>query len=369
MIMMSERTVPLQSFEPFRSLPKIAQWGVLMAISVVMVALLKLVRLPAALLLGPMIAGILLEVGGGKVRVPRVPYHFALAVIGCMVAKAINKEILASFAHQWPVLLGAVLAVILLSCLLGVIISKLGLLPDTTAIWGLLPGAASVMMVMAESFGADVRLVAFMQYLRVVCVAIVASLIARFWVHASGSAAPTLWFPEIHWLAFGETLALVLFGMIVGHRSRSPMGVLQVPMLVGSVLHVAGVIELELPPWLLACSFLLLGWNIGLRFSRNILLHALRLLPQTLLSVMILIAFCGLVGFALVHLLGIDPLSAYLATSPGGIDSAAVIAASTKVDMPFVMAQQTVRFLLVLMIGPSLSRWVARRIQPAANSA
>ena len=55
--------------------------------------------------------------------------------------------------------------------------------PGTTGVWGSSPGAASAMVVMADAFGADARLVAFMQYLRVVCVVVVASLIARFWVH------------------------------------------------------------------------------------------------------------------------------------------------------------------------------------------
>jgi uncharacterized membrane protein AbrB (regulator of aidB expression) len=42
----------------------------------------------------------------------------------------------------------------------------------------MLPGAATVMMVMVEAYGADFRLVAFMQYLRVVLVAAVASVVA-----------------------------------------------------------------------------------------------------------------------------------------------------------------------------------------------
>jgi uncharacterized membrane protein AbrB (regulator of aidB expression) len=37
----------------------------------------------------------------------------------------------------------------------------------------------------------------------------------------------------------------------------------------------------------------------------------------------------------------------------------AVIAASTKVDTSFVMALQTVRFLLILLVGPAISRFVA----------
>ena len=61
----------------------------------------------------------------------------------------------------------------------------------------------------------------------------------------------------------------------------------------------------------------------------------------------------------LVEFAGIDPLTAYLATSPGGVDSAAIIAASSKVDMSFVMAMQSVRLLIVIFIGPALSRWIA----------
>ena len=44
----------------------------------------------------------------------------------------------------------------------------------------------------------------------------------------------------------------------------------------------------------------------------------------------------------------------------GGADSVAIIAASSKVDMPLVMAMQIARLLLVILIGPSLARIIAR---------
>lgn len=52
---------------------------------------------------------------------------------------------------------------------------------------------------MAEAFGADVRLVAFMQYLRVVLVRVVASIVSRIWVTpgAGHAAAGTGWLPAI----------------------------------------------------------------------------------------------------------------------------------------------------------------------------
>lgn len=58
---------------------------------------------------------------------------------------------------------------------------------------------------------------------------------------------------------------------------------------------------------------------------------------------------------------GLDPLSAYLATSPGGADSMAVIAATSAVETSFVMTMQLARFLMVLVTGPALTRWLAQR--------
>ena len=53
--------------------PRVAQWAILLALSLVFAFLLELTGLPAALLLGPMIAAILVETNGGIIRVPPFP--------------------------------------------------------------------------------------------------------------------------------------------------------------------------------------------------------------------------------------------------------------------------------------------------------
>jgi len=58
-------------------------------------------------------------------------------------------------------------------------------------------------------------------------------------------------------------------------------------------------------------------------------------------------------------------LAAYLATSPGGADSIAIIAASGHVDMGFVMAFQTSRFVAILLVGSRLARFIARHAVPS----
>ena len=90
------------------------------------------------------------------------------------------------------------------------------------------------------------------------------------------------------------------------------------------------------------------------------MLHAAKQLPKIFASIFTLIAMCGGLGFALHEAAGTDPLTAYLATSPGGADAVAIIAASSPVDIPFVMAMQIGRLLMVILIGPSLARMIAR---------
>ena len=140
-----------------------------------------------------------------------------------------------------------------------------------------------------------------------------------------------------------------------------PAGALLLPLAGGMILQAMGWLTIELPPWLLAISYALVGWSIGLRFTRPILAYAMRTLPQMLVSIVALIAICGLIAAALVAA-GVDPLTAYLATSPGGADSVAIIAASSNVDLRFVMAMQTARLVVVLCTSPSIARFITRQV-------
>ena len=341
-----------------------AQWAVLLAASLVLATGLELAGLPAALLLGPMIAGIIVGTNDGSIRAPRLLVLAAQTMVGCLVARAINGDIVLAFLKDWPLFLGVVLVIVATSGALGWLMAHYKVLPGTTAVWGTAPGAASAMMVLAGAFGADARLVAFMQYLRVVIVAGLASLVGRLWVGVSGAAMPDIvWFPVVGWQDLGATLLLAGICGALGVGLRIPAGALLVPMIAGGVLETSGLIKITLPPWLLAASYAFLGWSIGLGFTREILVHASRALPQVLLSVFALIAVCAGLAALLVYAAGIDPLTAYLATSPGGMDAVAIIAASSNVDIAFVMALQAARFLIVLVAGPPLARLISQRMR------
>ncbi len=344
-----------------------AQWAVLLVLSGVCFLVLETLHLPAALLLGPMVAAIWLASSEARVRVPTLPFFAAQAVVGCLVARGLPASILPELQKDWPVFAVVIVLVVGSSTGLGWLLARLQVLPGTTAVWGASPGAAAAMTLMSEAYGADMRLVAFMQYLRVVFVVALASSVSALWAVSSGRVAEIVWFPPVNWPAFAATLAVAGVGGVLGRVLRVPAGALMVPLMLGVVLQGLGVLTIELPPWLLAVCYAILGWTIGLRFTRAIIAHAARAMPRVTAAILTLIAFCGGIAVLLVVFMGVDPLTAYLATSPGGADTVAIIASSSNVDvdLPFVMAMQASRLFVVMLAGPALTRFVAGRFERA----
>ncbi|MGO9946614.1 MAG: AbrB family transcriptional regulator [Steroidobacteraceae bacterium] len=337
------------------------QWAALLILSCILIPLLEKAALPAAPMLGCLAAAIVVAAADGAVRVPGSALFAAEALIGCLIARAFKLPMPAEILRDWPLFLGAVVSVLAVSSALGWLLMRWQVLPGTAAIWGSFPGASTVMTLMAEAYGEDVRLVAFMQYLRVALIAVVASLVARVFMGSGGAVLHIVWFPSVDWGWCSVTVAVAAVGAVIGPRLPIPVGALLLPMIGGAILQDIGLLKIELPPWLLAPSYAVIGWSIGLRFTRPILVHVWRAFPRVLASNLTLLALCAGIGAVLAAATGIDPLTAYLAMSPGGVDSVAIIAAGSKVDVPFVVAMQTARFVAVLLLGPSLARFMARR--------
>ena len=340
-----------------------ARWAWLVPLSALLAALLAWLRVPAALLLGPLIVAAVMAIFGAACVVPARAFKATHAVIGLLIARSLSAGTLVELVKDWPIFLAGVLFVVAASSGIGWLLARWRVLPDTTAVWGSAPGAATAMILMAGSQGADVRLVAFMQYLRLVTAVVVATIVAGWWTGLSVPAGTSVaWFVMPDARSLAATLLVIALGLALASRISLPMGSLLIPMVLGAVVHNSGVVSIELPPWLLAPTYAVVGWQVGSRFDRPIVLHAMRALPGLLAGTIGLVALCG--GFAalLVVFAGIDPLTAYLATSPGGIDSVAIIGMAGGADMAFVMAMQVARFVFVMMTGPWIARMVADSI-------
>lgn len=344
-----------------RRWPKLAQWAALVLLSVMLVLVLQAIRAPAALLLGPLAAGLAFGVKGAGIRPTRFLFAAAQALVGCLIAASATAGFWSGVLAHLPtyvLLAGSTLAV---SLGFGWGMATRGWLPGTTAIWGLAPGASTAMVLMSEAFGGDRRLVAMIQYLRLLIVALLAMGLAQLKGAAPGH-------PPTAWLDFGQpfdviaTLAFAGAAGWVGKVSRMPAGIFLVPMLAGSALQAFGLLRLDLPVLVAAFAYAMVGWNIGLGFTREALIYSGRMLPRILAAIAALLVCCALLAAVVKVLTGVDWLTAWLATSPGGTDTILIIATSTPVDLPFILGGQLVRFLMVIAIGPMLARLLAQQL-------
>src|SRR3546814_12148392 len=111
-----------------------------------------------------------------------------------MIAQSIPVETLVEIVRDWPLFLAGVGWTVVAAAGLGWLLARWQVFPGSTAVWGFSPGGAASMTLISEAYGADIRLVAFMQYLRVVCVVVVASVVARIWVGPVEQAPAMGWF-------------------------------------------------------------------------------------------------------------------------------------------------------------------------------
>ncbi|OHV07676.1 AbrB family transcriptional regulator [Kushneria phosphatilytica] len=346
------------------------RWLALIAACTIASLLLQALQMPAGAFIGPMAVAILFGISGMRLRLPRTLFKCGQGVVGCLIAQTMTLPILLTILQGWPVMLLAIAITLLLSLLVGIGLVRYGGLPGTTAAWGTTPGAAAAMVAMAEEANADPRIVAAMQYVRVICVVLVGALVSH-WLGAgdgqSHRGAPMQWTPSgIGGL--GVSLAVIALGVWVVDRLL-PAGALLGPMVIGTVLHVTQWVPITLPGPLLQFAYALIGVYVGLRFDRQTVRNVTHAFKWMLLASLVLIAMCALSAAALFSLLKTDFVSAYLATSPGGLDSMTIIALDTHADIGIVAALQTLRLFTVILVGPSMARFIARfaRSSPASS--
>lgn len=338
-----------------------AQWVALIVLVVILTVTLRTIQAPAAFLLGPLVVGIVFGVSGARTRLPMPVRSGSQALIGCIIAIALGSAVGPALFSHVPLFLATSAATLTLSLMLGGLLTRAGWFSSATAVWGLAPGGSSSMVTLAELNGADPRVTALMQYLRILFAASSAILVAHTLPGLATTTTPgTVWFPHVTALGLVETVLLAALGLAVARITRFRPGVFLVPGLVGAVLISAGLLAPEVPPLIAAPAYAVIGLNIGLSFTRETLKACARQLPRIAFAVLTLIVLCAASGAILGWVFGIDPMTAYLATTPGGLDAVLIVATSAHVDVSFVIAAQMFRLLLVLVAGPFAAALVAR---------
>lgn len=336
------------------------RWVALVAAGAAGALVLRQLGVPAPWLIAPLVVAIAASVTGlVELRVPHAAFIAAQATIGTLIAQTFTPPVVGSIARSWVVMLLVVASTILAAAISAWILARFGSVPAETAAWGSSPGGASAMTAMSADFGADPRIVAFMQYLRVTLVVLSASAVSRVLLPA-GAHPPSIGATHFDPIGIVGALVVGVVGALGALRLRIPAAALLGPMILGAVLHGTGLVRIAVPVPLLDAAYVAIGLTIGLLYTPATVKYALRILPQLLVSTLVLIALCAGSATLLALAVHVDRLTAYLATTPGGLDSVTVIALGSGANVPLVLAVQALRVFVVIIAGPSVAKLVAR---------
>jgi hypothetical protein len=340
-------------------------WFGLGTVAVLAGLLAQSIRMPGGWLIGPLVAAIL----AGLIRPdhPRVttPYLFsAQAVIGIALANTFRPDVLPGLAAHWLAILLVVAVTLGLSIAAGLVLARISPLSRETATLGTLPGGATSIIALSVDSQADTRIVALMQYMRVVLVVLSAALLARFVLQPMDlGLQPAFGFPtgpaSSHlWLNYLLTAMLAAAAALIGCLVKLPAGALLGPLILGIVLNSFNLLHLAWPPGVPQAAYLIIGLYVGLLFDKISLRYAGRLIPIIITNTLVLMAICAASGKLLSVLTGNSYLTGYLATTPGGMDSVAIVALGSGSDVFLVLAVQMVRLFAIILMGPLLARWM-----------
>jgi hypothetical protein len=339
--------------------------GVVTGATLLGAALAEVLHLPAGALLGGLLVALVASVTRSvQVPVPRPLQNGAQAVLGAALCTAFQPSAWAALATHWPVALVNVVGVVAIGQGVALAFARLSGVDVRSATIGLMPGGASAMIALSEELGADPRLVTLFQYVRLGVVILAAGAVGRW-----AGDAPNLHVATVAalpgapspWVAWGVTALVAAVGGWLGVRWKLPAGAFLGPVVVGAPLTALGVPVGALPPGVLLVSLWALGVRVGGQFDAAAVRELRRVALGALGAALVMVGGCVLLAWGWSTVGGVDLLTAYFATSPGGADSVLAIALGTRASLSLVLAVQVGRLLLVFFIAPGLLRRLSAR--------
>jgi uncharacterized protein len=351
-------------------------WVVILAACYVLAEFAEAASVPSPQLLVSIVVGTALALTGAVRRpLPARLTRPSQAVIGALMGSYLQLGALASIAASVVPLLLVTGATVAVCFGMAYGLSRVARIPLPDSALGLAPGGSAAIVACANEVGADSRFVAFLQYVRVGIVALTAPFVVLLAQSSpAGGTVVATGFPTPGHLvdASGEIAGLLvltaicLLGARFGRRYSLPAPVLLGTMLIATIATASGGVHGFAPAGPLRDSaFVVVGLEVGLKFTWASMRHIGRLMPYVLGAIVLVCASCAALAGVLTALLGMPFLQAYLATTPGGINAVLATANSARVSVPIVSAVQSIRLFAVCLVVPVLARRLGIVRRPA----
>ena len=324
-----------------------------------------LVGLPSPVLFGALAAGLIYALSVPQTpAVPALAFTTGQAILGASIGALFDPDTLASLRDDWVPVLGVSVATLVLSVVAGFVLRLHPGVSAATGAFAMVAGGASGIVAIARELGADDRVVAVVQYLRVLVIILGMPLVAQFIFQVSQRTveSPTSG-PEAGLLVnLLVTVVCVVVGLALARRIDIPAASLLFPLFVAVLISLTGpglsLGSIAVPVGVQDVGYALIGLQVGLRFTRASLKAVATLLPLAIITILGLIVACAGLGVLLARSTGHSQLDGYLATTPGGLYAVLATAVGSGSDVTFILTVQIVRLFVMLFSAPLLARWL-----------
>jgi membrane AbrB-like protein len=327
-------------------------------------ALFHLVGVPAPWLAGSLCAIVAALYAGQKLVLPDGLRTAAFILLGIQTGTSVTPETLAR-AGQWPLsILGLAITVVVIVWACTIYYERVSRWDRATALFASLPGALSLVMLLAHAAKADMRRVTIAQCVRLFFLiaglpALIKSLSPVASVAAVGQMGRVA---DVALLVIASGLAGLAFD-----RLRIPAGLILGATLVSAGLGLSGWVQGAAPDSILIPANIILGIMIGLRFTGISWRDLMRELNSGLAGFLIAMAISVVGAVVTSAVAGLPIALTLLAFAPGGLEAMTIMAFALNLDPAYVAAHQVARYIGMVLLMPGVTALMLRRRLGPAN--
>jgi membrane AbrB-like protein len=151
------------------------------------------------------------------------------------------------------------------------------------------------------------------------------------------------------------TIGIGLIGTVIFVFTHMPIPWLLGPMTAVLIGSRFAKIELYWSSYIRDTGLTLVGYSIGLSFTKDALIQIIHQLPSMLFMTVILVSFCACIALLVSKLSGIDYATILTGSIPGGLSQIITLAEEIKdIDVTVVTFLQVARLIMIIFFVPLL---------------
>ncbi|MFS0644108.1 AbrB family transcriptional regulator [Siminovitchia sp. 179-K 8D1 HS] len=335
--------------------------------------LFYLLHFPIPWLLGPLVTILIVKSALKKPLYWHPTLQYAgLAIIGYMLGSSFTPDNGYQILSHLPSMVFITVFSILFSLLMGYFVALGSGISVRSAILGSIPGGLSQMVALSgEIKGVNTSTVATMQIIRILFVIFIVPFLVihgmagekeyyDLVIKSSGSLEGIPF--KVPWYSYPITF----FGLWVGIRTaiflKFPTPYLTGPMMAAIMLTLSGIPISPLPTIILIMGQLFFSTYLAVQMDLSELRNNWsKLLLYVIISCLLLILFCFGIAVLLTKWKGLEMVSAFLSTAPGGLDVMGITAKEVGANLPLITAYQMFRMFFIILVVPPVLKLIMNR--------